>query len=87
MVNQEQYIELLQTVRNDAYKLGYIDGKENAKADNAKHVEMLQNEIHFAEKRAAWLQNKYARMKENYENQIVNLQNKIKHYEDMERRC
>lgn len=29
-----QYIELLQTIRNDAYKLGFMDGKEQEKAEH-----------------------------------------------------
>ena len=78
-----QYIELLQSVRSDSYKLGYIDGKKDANADNAKHVERLQNEICVAQKRAAWLQDKLNRTKENYDGQIKNLQNKIKYYEGL----
>ncbi len=82
-----QYIELLQGVRSDSYKLGYLDGVKEGRNEVVKQYEAAQNEIFALQKRAAWLQDKLTRTKENYEGQINNLQNKIKHYEDMERRC
>ena len=81
------YIELLKNIRDDSYKLGYTDGVKVGRNEVVKQYEMLQNELLVSQKRAAWLQDKLTRTKENYEGQINNLQNKIKHYEDMERRC
>ena len=74
---KNQYIELLQDVRHNAYKLGYIEGIEYEKAENAKHVESIKKELLTTQQRVQWWQDKYARMQENYENQIRNLQGKI----------
>lgn len=91
---KNQYIELLQDVRHNAYKLGYIEGIEYEKAENAKQVEQLKKELLIQQQRVSWLQDKYTRMQENYKNQIKNLQDKIKHLDEhinymkeLERRC
>ena len=94
LVKQKQVIELLQDVRHNAYKLGYIEGIEYEKAEHTKHVERIEKELHIQQQRVSWFQDKYTRMQENYENQIKNLQDKIKHLDEhinymkeLERRC
>ena len=73
------YIELLKNIRDDSYKLGHTDGVKVGRNELVKQYEMLQNELCVSQKRAAWLQNKLTRTKENYEGQINNLQNMKAH--------
>lgn len=87
-------INFIRSLTADSYKLGYIEGIEYEKAENAKHVEQLKKELLIQQQRVSWFQDKYARMQENYENQIKNLQDKIKHLDEhikymkeLERRC
>lgn len=84
---KQQYIELLQSIRSDSYRLGYIEGEDEGRKEYAKQYERLIKELNIVQKRAAWLQDKLTRTKENYEGQIKNLQNKINYYEELERRC
>lgn len=81
----KQYIDLLATVRSDGYKIGYADGRELANREYKMQYDRINNDLHIVQKRAAWLQDKLVRTKENYEGQINNLQNKIKHYEELEK--
>lgn len=78
-----EYIELLKSVRDDSFKLGYLDGVKHANIDLEKRNEALRNDLTFIQKRANWLQNKLIRTKENYEGQVNNLLNKVNYYEDL----
>ena len=81
--NTSQYIELLQIVRSDSYRLGYIEGEEEGRKEVAKQYEILQKELLSLQKRAAWLQDKLTRTKENYDGQVNNLINKVNYYEEL----
>lgn len=80
-------IELMNNIRNDAYKLGYIEGTNQANFENEKENkeknESFQKELLILRQRVSWLHDKLTRTKENYEGQINNLQNKIKYYEGL----
>ena len=80
---KRQSIELMNNIRNDAYRLGYIEGEEEGSKECTKQYVILQNELFASQKRAAWLQNKLIRTKENYEGQVCNLQKKIEYYEEL----
>lgn len=75
-------INFIKCLTADSYKLGYIEGIEHEKAENAKHVEIIKKELSTTQQRVQWWQDKYPRMQENYENQIKNLQDKIKNLQD-----
>lgn len=79
----KQYIDLLTTTRSDGYKIGYMDGREQANIDHKREYNMIINELHIVQKREAWLQNKLIRTKENYEGQVNNLLNKVNYYEEL----
>lgn len=79
----KSYIEFLKNIRDDSYKLGYLEGIERSKVDSEKRCDMLKNEYDVLLKRMAWLQDKLARTKKNYDGQVRNLQKKIDYYEEI----
>ena len=83
MKNIPQYIELLQSVRSDSYRLGYIEGDEEGRKEVAKQYEILQKQCAVLQRRVQWWQEKYTRMQENYDGQIKNLINKVNYYEEL----
>lgn len=83
MTNQEQYIEMIKIIRDDSFKLGYLDGVKHADIDLERRNELLRNELTVTQERANCLQNKLIRTKENYEGQVNNLINKVNYYEEL----